>query len=102
MKELKADNFLCMCGCGGLGHDLHHAFIHNIKHKGKSKYPELNDQRNLVWVNHWEHINRKFDTFEWRNKFWHIQCKRYGEKHMQEWLDSLPAKLDNRKDFTNG
>lgn len=85
---------LCDCGCGQQGEDWHHALIHRMK-----RYPCLNDPRNLVCVNHWEHISRKFDTLEWRKKFWKLQCKRYGKQRMQEWLDSLPEKLNSRKDF---
>jgi len=59
----------------------------------------LNDPRNLVLANHLEHISRKFDTTEWRLKFWEIQCKRYGEEAMMEWVYSLPAKIKPRMDF---
>ncbi len=90
---------LCECGCGKPGEDLHHCFIHHIRRKGKTKYQELNDPRNLILVNHHEHINRKFDTREWRKRFWRIQCDRYGEASMLEWLNSLPVKLQYRKDW---
>jgi len=89
----------CECGCGKQGHDAHHAFIHHIKRKGKTKYKELNDPRNLIIVNHDEHINRKFDTRAWRIKFWKIQVNRYGEDSMMEWLNSLPEKIKPRMDF---
>lgn len=91
--------YYCECGCGQEGHDAHHALIHNIKEKGKTKYEELNDERNLILVNHFEHINRKFDTLEWRRYFWKKQIERYGPTVMMEWLDSLPIKLRYRLDF---
>lgn len=90
----------CECGCGKEAHDLHHAFIHNIRKSGKTKWPELNDPRNLILVNHDEHIARTFDTLFWRRRFWARQIVRYGEESMQEWIDSLPDKLKmTRLDF---
>lgn len=91
--------YLCECGCGKEGHDAHHALIHHIKSKGKTKYPQLNDPRNLILVNHAEHINRKFDTLAWRRKFWKLQCERYGTPAMMQWVESLPDKLSHRLDF---
>lgn len=90
----------CDCGCGEQGHDLHHGLIHSMKRKGRSKYPILDDERNLFLVNHWQHIARMFDTREWRILFWKKQCERYGEPAMMEWVNSLPAKLKlTRLDF---
>jgi len=96
---IRRRGYLCQCGCGKHGHDAHHAFIHNIKRAGKSRYPQLNDQRNLILVNHDEHIQRKFDTRTWRQRFWKLQVERYGEAAMMEWVESLPDKLSNRLDF---
>ena len=84
----------CECGCGKPGHDLHHAIIPRQK-----RFPMLNAEENLVLVNHMEHIDGKFDTLEWRKKFWLKQCRRYGVKHMAQWLASLPDKLRYRIDF---
>lgn len=91
--------YLCECGCGKPGHDAHHALIHHIKKKGKTKYHQLNDPRNLILVNHDEHIKRKFDTRHWRVYFWKKQVERYGEVKMMEWLNSLPEKIKPRMDF---
>lgn len=92
-----------MCGCGQPAHDWHHCFIHNIKKRGRSVYPQLNDERNLVFVNHWEHVElRKFDTRHWREYFWRLNCERYGEERMMEWLNSLPEKIKPRMDFVKG
>lgn len=96
---IESRRYFCECGCRQGGHDAHHVFIHNIKTKGKTKYPQLNDPRNLVLVNHDEHISRKFDTMEWRLRFWEKQCKRYGEENMMEWVNSLPDKIKPRMDF---
>jgi hypothetical protein len=99
---IKRRGYLCECGCGKAGEDLHHAFIHHIRSKGKTKYPQLNDKRNLIVVNHQEHITRKFDTREWRRKFWKKQVERYGEDAMMDWIESLPDKLKlTRLDFLN-
>lgn len=91
--------YLCECGCGKAGEDAHHALIHHVKKKGRTKYPQLNDPRNLILVNHHEHITRKFDTRSWRQRFWKKQVERYGEAAMMEWVNSLPEKLKYRLDF---
>jgi len=84
----------CECGCGAVGHDLHHAFI------GRRKgYPVLDDAKNLVLVNHWEHIGRKFEDRYWRKFFWKKQCALYGESAMMEWVNSLPEKMRDRIDW---
>jgi hypothetical protein len=79
-------NPFCECGCDKAGSDLHHCFIHRMK-----GYPVLDDERNLVYVNHDEHISRKFDNKEWRVYFWQIQCRRYGENKMLEWIEQVKA-----------
>ena len=87
--------WMCACGCGQRGHDLHHALFSRLK-----RFPYLDADENLVLVNHDEHIARKFDNVEWRKKFWALQCKRFGLEHMEEWIESLPKKLDrSRIDF---
>ena len=87
-------SWLCDCGCGKPGHDLHHAFIGR-----RGGVRELDDERNLVLVNHDEHIARKFDNQEWRKKFWIIQRKRYTSEAMLEWLSKVPVKFENRMDW---
>ena len=79
---------LCDCGCGQQAHDLHHCFIR--RRKG---YPVLDDERNLVFVNADEHRPpvKKFDVQIWRVFFWEVQCVRYGEKSMLEWIDAVLA-----------
>ena len=90
----------CECGCGQIAHDVHHALIHNIKKGGKTKFPELNDERNLILVNHWEHVElKKFDNAWWREYFWQVQVDRYGYDKMMEWRNSIPAKIWKRLDF---
>ena len=97
MEELarKRRIYLCECGCQQIADDRHHCLIPNLKN-----FPMLDVEENIVLVNHWEHTDkRKFDCLEWRQRFWDIQCRRYGKEHMQEWLDGLPDKLRYRKDF---
>lgn len=87
-------NPYCRCGCGKDGSDLHHAFI------GRKKgCPVLDDDRNLVLVNHNEHIARKFDTRDYRIRFWKMQCAFYGQPAMMEWVNSLPEKMRDRIDW---
>lgn len=85
----------CACGCGQPAHDRHHGLI------GRRKgYPVLDDERNLIPVNHWEHINRKFDNQFWRRKFWKRQVEIYGLPAMMEWIDAIPEKMKKtRLDF---
>ena len=85
----------CECGCNLYAHDAHHCFIPNLKRF--SQY--LNDERNIVLVNHSQHIARIFDNREWRNKFWKRQVLRYGNDKMNEWIKSLPDKLRYRIDW---
>ena len=85
----------CECGCGCYAHDAHHCFIPNLKRF--SEY--LNDERNIVLVNHSQHVSRTFDTREWRQKFWKRQVLRYGQEAMNEWINSLPDKLRYRIDW---
>ena len=90
----------CQCGCGHDGHDWHHALI------GRKKGLKiLDDPRNLVFVNHDEHIARTFDTPKWRRFFWELHCKIYGEASMLEWVEEVKrtTKLHkSRFDFMKG
>jgi hypothetical protein len=84
---------LCDCGCKQVGQDLHHCFIGRMK-----GYPILDDERNLVLVEHNEHIARKFDNLLFRVFFWEKQCQRFGKKAMLEWVDAvLAAGLDRSR-----
>ena len=85
----------CESGSGKIGHDLHHCLI--PRQKRFSTW--LDVPENLVLVNHYDHIDGKFDTLEWRRGFWRVLCKRYGEPRMTAWLNGLPYKLRYRIDF---
>ncbi len=86
----------CECGCGQFAHDVHHCFIPDLKRFALY----VNDERNVVLVNHHEHVaEKKFDNVKWRRYFWQRQIDRYGYDAMQDWLDGLPAKMNNRKKF---
>lgn len=89
--------YLCECGCGLPSSDRHHCLIPHLKRGGEI----LNDERNLVLVNHHEHVDlKKFDNLEWRRRFWKLQCRRYGEAAMLEWVNALPEKMKKtRLDF---
>jgi len=90
----KRISLMCDCGCGQAGHDLHHALI------GRRKgYPILDDERNLVLVNHWQHDKRMFDNLEWRKKFWKVQIERFGHWKMIAWVQIIPDKLRDRIDW---
>ncbi len=88
----------CDCGCGDFAHDCHHFAVPNLK-----RFSEwVNDERNIVLVNHTQHISRMFDCDEWRLRFWDLNVLRYGEESMLAWKAAAPAKLDkNRFAFLN-
>lgn len=89
---------ICECGeCGEPAEDVHHALIGRMK-----DHPELDTWENLVYVSHFEHVSlHKFNTLEWRRKFYRMNLERYGEARMKAWIESLPMKLANRLDFVN-
>ena len=103
MPYNKADLFAergqyCDCGCGLYSHDAHHAFVPNLKRF--SEY--VNDPRNIILVNHDQHISRMFDNAEWRLKFWKRNVLRFGAEAMEDFRRSAPAKMDkNRFAFLN-
>jgi hypothetical protein len=80
----------CECGCNDFAHERHHCLIPQINKGGKVKYPILDDERNLVLVNHHEHTEEnKFKGEKWAAFFWKRQVKRYGIDAMMEWLDEV-------------
>lgn len=83
----------CECGCNQQAQDAHHCFLPNLARV------DTNDARNIMLVNHQEHIARKFDNREWKLFFWHRQVARYGEDMMLEWLNTIPKKFRHRLDF---
>jgi len=87
---------ICECGeCRERAEDVHHALIGRMKN-----HPELDAWENLVYVSHFEHVSlHKFNTLEWRKKFYRIQVERYGRERMMKWIASLPTKLKHRIDF---
>jgi hypothetical protein len=90
----------CECGCLLFCHDVHHFAVPNLKWLRENHNDWVSDERNVVLLNHSQHISRMFDCQTWRVKFWKIQVLRYGEKAMMEWVKSAPAKLDkSRFDF---
>ena len=72
-------------GSGKRGHDLHHCLFR--RNKRLAAYIDV--EENFMLANHQDHLDGKFDTLEWRRRFWEIQCKRYSEEHMQNWIMSL-------------
>lgn len=84
----------CECGCGAIGHELHHII-------GRMKgYPILDDDRNLILVNSAEHSVRKFDNQKWKANLWMRQISHYGIKKMGEYTQALiDAGLEHRLDF---
>lgn len=89
----------CECGCGLYAHDVHHFAIPDLKRF--KAYAD--DPRNVVLVNHHEHVElKKFDNAMWRLKFWKLNVLRYGLEAMEDFRRSAPAKLDkNRFSFLN-
>jgi predicted transposase YbfD/YdcC len=87
---------LCACSCGRVATDAHHCLIPNLKRF--EKY--VNTPLNIALVNHGEHVEqRKFDNQHWRREFYKQNVARYGQEAMNEWVNSLPAKMKHRLDF---
>ena len=95
LEIIQRRGYLCECGCGLAGQDAHHCFIPNLKRF--SEY--VNDERNIMIVNHDQHVSRKFDNLAWKKKFWKRQVLRYGQPAMDAWIESLPAKMKHRIDW---
>jgi hypothetical protein len=80
----------CDCGCKLFAHDAHHAFIPQLKRF--KAYAD--DPRNIILLNHDQHISRMFDNNEWRRKFWRLNVLRFGAEAMEDFRRSAPAKMD--------
>jgi len=69
--------------------DLHHALIGRMK-----GHPELDVKENGELLCKECHANA--GGYEQKKRFWAKQCARYGEEHMEKWLDSLDLKVKPR------
>jgi hypothetical protein len=77
---------LCECGCGRKATEVHHCLIHTMK-----KYHNiLTCEENCMLLARECHSSGEWNSYEGRVKFWGMQCKRYGKKHMILWLENLP------------
>jgi hypothetical protein len=70
------------------GTQRHHALLRRSK-----RFPELDHEYNLMLVCPYCHQVGEVDSKEARRLFWTMQCNRYGELNMLDWLDSLPLKV---------
>ncbi len=75
--------------CGEPGSQLHHGIIGNKKRFKKELFCKENLFVSCATCN----VSRVMDNEKWRQRFWRIQCDRYGEFHMLEWLGNLPFKI---------
>jgi len=66
----------------------HHALIRRDK-----RFPELDDEKNLILVCPHCHMSGEVDSKEARKIFWTRLCERYTEFAMLDWLESLPLKI---------
>jgi hypothetical protein len=82
---------LCECGCGEEWTDCHHMLIHRMKDR-----PWLDCRENIMVLNHSCHMSNRLSGYKSRVEFWKVQCVRYGEEHMLEWLDRIPLKVKPR------
>lgn len=76
-------------GCKKFPYELHHVFQHGIK--GLEKY--LDVKYNLQWVCK-AHHDSIANSEENENYFWGVQCARYGRDFMENWMNSLPFKIE--------
>lgn len=80
------------------GVERHHCLIHDTKRF----HDVLTVEENLMLACPVCHTQEGIlNSQHVRAWFWSAQCKRYGESHMLEWLESLPDKLkwSRRVDF---
>ena len=71
--------------CGKPASQLHHCIIGDKKSHKKLLFCK----ENLIVMCHDCNVSRRFDN-EWgRQYWWGVQCKRYGQDHMIEWLDEI-------------
>jgi len=73
--------------------ERHHCLIH--RRKGITA---LDDDRNIMLVCRTCHSSGVVNGRPARVKFWKSQCKKYGERNMRDWYDSLPLKIKERFD----
>lgn len=66
----------------------HHALLRRDK-----RFPELDDEKNLILVCPYCHMTGIVDSKDARRVFWTKLCNRYGEFAMLDWLESLPLKV---------
>jgi hypothetical protein len=66
----------------------HHALI-----RRDCRFPELDDEKNLILVCEACHYIGVVDSKDARRVFWTKLCNRYGEFAMLDWLESLPLKI---------
>jgi hypothetical protein len=91
---LKERGYVCENCHIRLATDQHHCLIHR-----DIRFKELDVKENLMLVCHLCHMTGEVDSKIVRDRFWVTQCRRYGEAHMLQWLDSLPLKIKPR--FSN-
>jgi len=72
--------------CGKPATDLHHALIGRMKSK-----PELNVEENAELL--CKECHKFPGGYVEHCKFWKRQVERYGEDHMDKWLDGLDLKV---------
>lgn len=70
------------------GCQRHHALLRRDK-----RFPELDDEKNLILVCIECHYTGAVDSKEARRIFWNRLCERYSELAMLDWLESLPLKV---------
>jgi hypothetical protein len=78
----------------------HHALVPDLRRW----HEELTVKENIMQACAYCHTGIcVLDSYEVRQWFWGVQCKRYGVDHMTDWVHSLPDKLriSGRLDFVS-
>jgi len=88
---IRKRGFLCECCKKARATELHHCLIRRMK-----GHPELDVEENLTCVCTACHQGGGVNGYLFRQRFWLIQCQRYSELHMLEWLHGLPLRVKPR------
>ncbi len=93
-KSLFADYPLCQLCRIKLAEHLHHAIITKGMVRDKKKHKYLNVKENALEI--CTECHTFAGAYKYRRKAWKINCARYGNEHMSDWLDALPLLIKER------
>lgn len=80
---------LCECCRERAAMEAHHCLYNR-----RRGVPQLDQDENLALVcRSCHHVTGRAKSWRFRERFWQIQCFRYGHDHMVQWHNALPLKV---------